>query len=338
MGVTVERESLVGIDVGAKELVVALQQDQTSLLTFTNDAQGHRKLTSLITKRGRYARVCLEATGIYSLDIAFALHRHKRISVMVANPRATSNFAKAMMKRAKTDAVDARTLLAFVSRMPFVPWQPPTEAVLALRSTTRRMVGITRLITTEKKRLHAAKHNASLPAFLLEDVKSSLEHLENRLCVLEAQALDFIAEDEALSERFELLKSIPGIADRSGLHLLAELLFLPSDMDVRQWVAHAGLDPRPFQSGTSVNKPMRISKAGNAYVRRALFMPALVAIQHDQAVRAFYSRLLQRGKPKMKANVAVMRKLLHAIYGIFKTNTTFDPKKCFPYPKAAEST
>ena len=109
-------------------------------------------------------------------------------------------------------------------------------------------------------------------------------------------------------------------------------------MNVRQWVAHAGLDTRPFQSGTSVNKPMRISKAGNAYVRRALFMPALFAIQHDQAVRAFYSRLLQRGKPKMKANVAVLRTLLHAIYGIFKTNTTFDPQKCFPYPKAAEST
>ena len=309
------QESLVGIDVGAKELVVALQQDQTSLLTFTNDAQGHRKLTSLLTKRGRHARVCLEATGIYSLDIAFALHRHKRISVMVANPRATSNFARAMMKRAKTDAVDARTLLAFVSRMPFVPWQPPTEAVLALRSTTRRMVAITQLMTAEKNRLHAAKHNATLPAFLLEDLKSSLEHLENRLSILEGQALDFIAGDEELSERFDLLKSVPGIADRSGLHLLAELVLLPADMSVRQWVAHAGLDPR-----------------------RALFMPALVAIQHDQAVRAFYSRLLQRGKPKMKANIAVMRKLLHAIHGIFKTNTTFDPQKCFPYPKAAEST
>ena len=119
---------------------------------------------------------------------------------------------------------------------------------------------------------------------------------------------------------------------------LAELLLRPPDMDVRQWVAHAGLDPRPFQSGSSVNKPMRISKAGNVYIRRALFMPALVAIQHDQAVRASYFRLLQRGKPKMKANIAVMRKRLHAIYGIFKTNTPFDPTKCFADPKAAENT
>ncbi|MFT5684501.1 MAG: transposase [Myxococcota bacterium] len=87
-----------------------------------------------------------------------------------------------------------------------------------------------------------------------------------------------------------------------------------------------------------MNKPMRISKAGKVYVRRALFMPALVAVQHDQAVRAFHSRIVQRGKPKMKDNVAVGRKLLHAIYGIFKTNTSFDPKKCFPYSKAAEST
>ncbi len=329
--------SLVGIDVGARELVVAIKQGKkTTNATFTNDAEGHKKLSAFLTKRGRSARVCLEATGIYSLDVAFALHNHDRIELMVANPRATSSFAKAMMKRAKTDAVDARTLLAFAERMPFSPWQPPPPAALALRSTTRRMVAISKQLTAEKNRLHAAKHNASLPAFLVTDLKESVKQLKARLSRLEMEALEFIEGSEELSERFELLKSVPGIADRSGLHLLAELLLLPPDMDVRQWVAHAGLDPRPFQSGTSVNKPMRISKAGNLYIRRALFMPALVAIQHDKAVRAFYSRLLHRGKPKMKANIAVMRKLLHAIYGIFKTNTPFDPTKCFAYPKTAE--
>ena len=79
-----------------------------------------------------------------------------------------------------------------------------------------------------------------------------------------------------------------------------------------------------------MNKAPRISRTGNINIRRALFMPALVAIQRDEAVRGFYDRLVQRGKPKMKANVAVMRKLLHAIYGVFKSNSVFDPTKCFP--------
>lgn len=331
--------SFVGIDVGARELVVAIKHGKnTTNATFTNDAVGHKKLTTFLTKRGRSARVCLEATGIYSFDVAFALHNHDRIEVMVANPRATASFAKAMMTRAKTDAVDARTLLAFVQRMPFAPWRAPSLAALALRSTTRHMVAISKQITAEKNRLHNAQHNASLPVFLVEDLKASIKQLEARLSQLEASALEFVEESEELSARLELLKSIPGIANRSGLHLLAEVLLLPSDMDVRQVVSHAGLDPRPFQSGSSVNKPMRISKTGNTYIRRALFMPALVAIQHDKAVRAFYSRLLQRGKPKMKANIAVMRKLLHAIYGVLKHNTPFDPSKAFPYPQQPEKT
>ena len=98
-------------------------------------------------------------------------------------------------------------------------------------------------------------------------------------------------------------------------------------MTVRQWVAHAGLDPRAFQSGTSVYKPARISKVGNAHIRRALFMPALVAVQHDAHVKAFFDKLVTRGKKPIQAYVAVMRKLLHAIYGMFKTNTDFVSEK-----------
>jgi transposase len=101
-------------------------------------------------------------------------------------------------------------------------------------------------------------------------------------------------------------------------------------MDVRQWVAYAGLDPRPYRSGTSVRKTPRISKVGSAFIRRSLYMPALTAIRSNEAVQAFYQRLIGRGKMKMKVVVAVMRKLLHAIYGVFKNNTPFQAEKCFP--------
>ena len=111
------------------------------------------------------------------------------------------------------------------------------------------------------------------------------------------------------------------------IQLLGELLVLPADMTVRQWVAHSGLDVRQVTSGTSVHKIPRISKQGNAHVRRALFMPALVATQHEPHVRAFYGQLLAAGKTKLQALVAVMRKLLHSIYGMLKTDTDFDGTK-----------
>lgn len=291
-----------------------------------------------MTKRGRRARVCIEATGTYSFDASMALHTHARITVMVANPRATANFAQAMMKRAKTDDVDAQTILAFLERMPFVEWKPPSQAVLGLRAIGRQLKQVVHQLTLEKNRLHAAKHNGAIPAFLVEDIEESIRLLTERVTWLQQKAMAFIAEYDELSEKFALLESIPGINERSGIYLLGELLMLPDDMDVRQWVAYAGLDPRPYRSGTSVNKQPRISKVGNVFIRRSLYMPARTAIRDNEAVQAFYQRLIGRGKLKMKGVVAVMRKLLHAIYGMFKTNTAFQAERCFPIVKPAENT
>ena len=107
---------------------------------------------------------------------------------------------------------------------------------------------------------------------------------------------------------------------------------LAPDMTARQWVAHAGLDPRHHDSGTSIHKPARISRAGNRYLRAALFMPALVATQHDPNIRAFYQKLVDRGKTKMQAIVAVMRKLLHALHGMLHTDSDFVEKNSSSSP------
>ena len=138
-----------------------------------------------------------------------------------------------------------------------------------------------------------------------------------------------VSPDRALARRVELLLSIPGVGATSALHVLAELALLPAGMDVRQWVAYAGLDPREYTSGTSVHKKVRISKAGNRHLRRGLYMPALVAVQHQPHLRAFYTHLLARGKTKMQALVATMRKLLHAIFGMFKHDQLFDGSKTY---------
>ena len=116
------------------------------------------------------------------------------------------------------------------------------------------------------------------------------------------------------------------------MQILAEVALLPEDRDVRQWVAYAGLDPREYSSGTSVRQHTRISKVGNRHLRRALYMPALVASRREPHLRGFYEHLLARGKKKRQALVAVERKMLHAIFGMFRTNQPYHGALVYQLP------
>ncbi len=321
----------MGVDVGKKDLVVAIERNGTreSGIVFTNDADGHRKLIPWVTKKGATAQVVLESTGVYGLDLAFALHRAKRVGVMVANPRAIAAFAKASLQRSKTDNLDAETILEFSMRMPFVPWNPPAPSILELRALSRRIEAMSKAVTQEKNRLHANQQSEELSDFVKEDIRELVELLESRIDRLRRQALLVIEQSPELAKAFGHITSIKGIADAAGISLLAELGTLPKDMTTRQWVAHSGLDPRQHQSGTSVYKPARISKTGNAHLRRALFLPAMVASRWEPNVKAFYEKLLAKGKTKMQALVAVMRKILHAIHGMLEHDQDFDGEKFF---------
>ena len=227
------------------------------------------------------------------------------------------------MQRSKTDLTAAVALRDFAIRMPFVAWQPPAAHVLELRGIARRIATLVVERTRERNRLHALCATAERSAVVCNDIAVNVRHLDRRIELLTEQAIALIADHADLREAFERLVSVPGIAAHSAVQLLPELLVLPPGMTVRQWVAHAGLDPRAHQSGTSVDKPARISKVGNAHIRRVLYMPALVAVQHNRHVRAFFDKLVARGKTPLQAYVAVMRKLLHAIYGMLSTRTNF---------------
>jgi transposase len=326
-----------GIDVSQRTLDVAHRAPTGALRTaqFANTAAGHRQLIRWLTKGGHSARVVLEATGVYGLDLALALHAARRLSVMVLNPRAARKFAEACELRSRTDATMAALLCDYAARMEFVPWVPPAPAGRELRDVARRLATLTRERTREQNRAHAAAATAQTSAIVLNDLRVNLGHLQRRLTELERQALALIAGEPALAQAYGHLISVRGIAATSAIQLLGELHVLPADMTARQWVAHSGLDVRHVTSGTSVHKPPRISKRGNAHLRRVLYMPALVAVRHEPHVRAFYEQLLAAGKLPLQALVAVMRKLLHAIYGMLKTNTDFDGAKFRRLPEAA---
>lgn len=320
-----------GIDVSAATLAVAVvEQDQpVQQHEFANTAVGHRALIAWPGKRSPVARVSLESTGIYSVDLALALDAAPGIELAVLNPKAVHRFAQTL-RRSKTDPADAVALAEYSRRMPFTPWRAPSRSQLQLRALSRHIDTLTAEHTRTSNRLHAAQASSSTPSSILQDMKRSLVSLHKRILRLRRAAIALVRADPTLHQHFQLLTTIPGVAEISALQLLAETALLSPEMSVRQWVAHSGLDPAHQLSGTSVNKPSRISRAGNRHLRRVIYMPALVAIQHDPHIRAFYRQLLARHKAKMQALIAVARKLLHAIYGLFKTNTPYNGSKLFP--------
>lgn len=327
----------VGIDVSAKQLVVVRQQDGKNEVarSFANTAAGHKELKRYLTRAASRVRVGLESTGLYGLDVALFLQADSRIEVMVANPRAVKDFAKALLQRSKSDPVDAWVLAEYAARMPFQPWQPPSSSALAVTALARRIHALTESATREKNRLHALSATGTSLKVLVADLKRSLQAIARSQARLTRECRKIIAADGLLEGRFRLLLSLPGVGETSALQLLGELALLPADAEVRQWVAYAGLDPCTCSSGSSLAKRPRISKVGNRHLRRALYMPALTAAYHHAAFASYYRRLQQRGKCKMVALVAVMRKLLHATFGMFKHGARFDASRAFPATAAA---
>jgi len=307
-----------GVDVGADELVLVIRKNGKSFdpQKYANTRSDRARLVNKLIKLPGI-KVCLEATGI---------------PVMVVNPKVSHNFAKVLMRNSKTDAVDANTLAEYVERMDFVAWTRPSNQTLALRGFARRIDALTGQKAAAKNHLHALSATQETPKALLRDAKLAIGQLEKRIDTLAAEAMTLINQHPELKRVFELLTGIKGIAQTSAIALMGELLLLPPNLSHREWVKFAGLDPKAFESGKSVHKKMRLSKAGNRHIRSALYMPALSAKQHYPHVSAYFLHLINNGKKPLQAVCAVMRKLLHAIHGMLKHDQPFDNTRFYAMP------
>src|SRR5262245_52500491 len=216
-----------GVDVSQETLDVAARAAtgvEQRMAQFANTGAGHRQLIKWLTKGGRSARVVLEATGVYSLDLALALDAARRIEVMVVNPRAARKFAEACLQRSSTDATMAVALREYAGRMEFVPWTPPSPQVREVRAIARRMAALTVEKSRELNRQHAAGATADTPAVVLNDVAVNVRHLQRRIDELERHALMLITADAELQPIYQHLLSVCGIADTTAIQLLGELL------------------------------------------------------------------------------------------------------------------
>ncbi|MFV8836415.1 IS110 family transposase [Aquisalimonas sp. APHAB1-3] len=322
--------SHIGIDIGARsvEVVVRRNGGHTPAKTFQQTPQGHEALVGYVQSH-HPQRVVLEATGVYYLDVAVAL-ADAGLPVAVINPKSFHHFAALKLNATKTDAVDAALLAEFAERMQPALWAPPNDKRLQLRDIARQINRLIGARTQAKNRLHALQAKRATPRLLIDDEQQGVTALEQRIERLRTAAEELIdAADPALARHMQHLSAAKGIGTASALALLGELCVLPQHLKAPQVSRHAGLDVRLCQSGTSVQRPARLSKAGNAYLRAALYMPAMAAIRHDPNARAFYNALLARGKKKIQAICAVMRKYLTGLWACMKTDQPFDSAKLF---------
>jgi transposase len=325
-----------GVDVSARSLTVAVIAPEEPLARreFSNSASGHKELIVWLNKRQAKVRVSMEATGIYSLDVALALDGAAGIEVAVLNPKLVNRFSQTL-RRSKTDAADAAVLAEYSQRMPFTAWRRPAVNVLRLRAMGRHLESLVVEQASGKNRLSVARSSTATPRAVIADLQRAQATLLRRVRKMRREAMKLIEAEAVLADRFQLLVSIPGIAAVSALHILSELMALAPEMTVRQWVAYCGLDPVHQVSGTSLHKPSHISRAGNRHLRRALFMPTLSAARFDPHMHAFYRALRERHKTGLQALLAVARKLLHAIFGMFKTGKPYDGARLFPHSQPA---
>jgi transposase len=310
-----------GIDVGKSKLDCALLLPDGKCLdkSAPNSPEGFAALRDwLARKGGDGAHVCLEATNTYWEDAA-QFFAERGFTVSAVNPAQVKAHAGARLARSKTDRADARLIADFCAKHNPPAWRPRSEAELAVRALVLRIDALQAMLTQEKNRLGTAREAVR------DGIQAHIDWLEAQAEALAKQARQRIDDDPGMKGRRELLDSIPGLGERTIAVLLAYGADPDHFHDARQVAAFAGLSPRLHDSGTSVKAKPRLSKVGHAFLRKALYMPAMVALYKTAWGQRFRERLAAAGKPPKLIIGAMMRKLLHVAFGVLKSGKPFDP-------------
>jgi len=317
-------EPALGIDIAKLKFNVCLINPQGKLRhkVFPNNATGCEQLKGWLTRQGvKQVHACLEATGTYGEALALFLHEAGHIVSMV-NPAATKAFAQSRLSRTKTDRVDAELIARFCLAQEPPAWTPLPIEVRELQALVRRLESLIEMRVMEENRLSSGITVDSVR----QSVEELLAYLNQQIKRTEELIRNHINSHPGLKQQSQLLDSIPGIAETTAALLLSEITDITQYRSARQVAAYAGLVPRERQSGTSIRGRTRLSKIGNARLRRALYFPAITALRCSPFFQAWAEGLLKRGKSKMSVICAVMRKLVHLAYGVLKSGKEFDPQ------------
>lgn len=319
MSNTMQDRPTLGIDIAKKTFQCALlQAGKYKHKSFSNDLKGYVGLSQwLDSQAAKQAHVCMEATGIYSEASAVYLVE-AGFTVSVVNPAKIKGFAQCQLQRLKTDKADAKLIAQYCAAMKPLPWKPEPEHVRQLQALVRRLEDLSNTLNQEQNRLAVA--SPIVQPSLCTVINTINQEIKGVHQLIQAH----IDQHPDLKQQAALLDSIPGIGKVTQAHVLAFIGNTARFETAKQCVAFVGLNPRPFTSGTSINAKMRISKTGSATLRKAFYMPALVAMKHNPILHTFAARLKQAGKRGKVLICAVMRKLVHIVYGVLKAHQPFN--------------
>lgn len=313
---------VLGIDVSKDKLDCALRLPDGKLRhkVVSNTPDGFKKLDAWLAQRDvGPLHVCMEATGIYWEASAEYFSAHEQCTVSVLNPAQIKAFGASHLVRTKTDKVDAALIAQFCAERCPPAWQPPSAQEQALRAMVLRLEAL--------QNMHRQEHNRLLVArdAVREGIKAHLVWLDEQIAELVRQINEHIDHDPDLRDKRQLLESIPGVGERTVAVILAFYSEPQRFANARQAVAFAGLDPQQHESGSSVRGRTHLSKVGHAFVRKALYMPAMVTAYRTTWGGRFRQRLAAAGKHPKLIIGAMMRKLLQVAYGVLKSGKPFDP-------------
>ncbi len=313
-------EPILGVDIAKKKFDVALLiNEKLKHKVFMNNQDGFELLVAwLHTQNVHRAHVCLEASSTYGDALALYMHDTGH-TVSIVNPARIKGFAQSELVRTKNDKIDAGVIARFCRAMDPEPWTPAPPEMRQLQVLVRRVDALITMRTQEIHRLGTAHTTIE------DSIREHIAYLDRHINTLKQQIADRIKNDPDLKVKRDLLKSIPGIGEATIAAILAELHMFERCDCVQKVVAFVGLAPRQFLSGSSLKGKPRLSKVGNARLRKALYMPALVSIQYNPIIQTLYRRLKEKEKNGKLIVCAIMRKLVHLVFGILKSGRPFDP-------------
>lgn len=326
-------KQVLGIDVAQKEVVVSLgrmYEDWTPELyagkTFANTEKGFATLLKWVRSQTDQAvplRFVMEATGIYHEALAYFLDGQQQ-DISIVLPNKMSNYMRTLETKTITDKTASEAIARFGLERKLDKWHKPKEIYRMFQQLTRERDQLVLERTVLKNQLHAEESGA-------HPLEGSITRLKERVRLINKQEKLIKQEIEALIERdaqvkqiLELICTLPGISILTAAIILGETNGFELIRNRRQLASYAGFDIKEKESGTSVKKKPKISKKGNRHLRKAMHMPALCAIRHDERFRAVFAHLVAKHGIKMKAAVAVQRKLLEMTYIIYKTNVKYN--------------
>lgn len=317
----------LGMDVSKAKLDCCLLPDEVSGKRKTkvvkNTKSGILELLVWVAKQNvspEELHVVMEATGIYHEQAAMTL-ADAGVKVSIVNPAQVKDFGRGLAIRTKTDGVDSFVLARYGALLKPKTWVPPAPEARILQALLARREAIAQDLQRERNRREKADATDT-PALILKSLEDSIEFMDKQLTRIQKDIDSHINGHPSLENDMNLLQSIPAVGPRVGGDMLA-VLHGHDFNSAEQVAAYLGIVPVERQSGSSVHGRARLSKAGPARIRAVLYMAAIVAIRCNPHVKAVYERLLARGKSKMSALGAAMRKLVHLCFGVIKNQKPY---------------